>query len=391
MSSKAFSPAANLLRNSRLMAMPSAVAPPPFVSAQAPPASPYPTVQAITTPRSSAFRGEWGLKRDLPLKTSLKTTYMRYNDLDTIEHMTTFESAHDDVYTVKKWQEMGVALGADLLIPGEHSNSNFSISTVFDHPTKPETYKWRYKGPHVGKMAPTELREYILTSILPRKAEFREFVAARQKVDKIKRSLVKRGLEPTDENIAEVAENTEDVTEVDMLDLRGDRSYLERLVTEFLDLPSDEVHQTHPSAGLYYTRSKAHAANDAEFGPQAEPKIVSGRNLGFQPTAGELAGVGGIVAVTTKGYGAIRNKADRFTVHQYIPRKAYIDIKGRIILKVDEVLSGPDAMQSRDHWNPFTASGTRVADSLRDSPSGRKNTEEVLQMLEKHQMRKRVK
>ena len=231
MSSKALSPAAQLLRHSRLMAMPAPIAPPPASGAQAPPPSPYPLTQAITTPRSSAFRGDWGLKRDLPLKTSQKTTYMRYNDLDTIEHMTTFESAHDHVYTLKKWQEMDMVIegnNEDLVSDGlSRSRGSFETSpTVFDSATKPESYKWRFEGPHITSMPNVELREYVVDKILPRKEEFRAFVAARQNQERAESELRATNETVTSERIMELAAKYP-LPEVDLLALRANRACLQ--------------------------------------------------------------------------------------------------------------------------------------------------------------------
>lgn len=61
-------------------------------------------------PASSHARGNWGLKRDLPTKT--RYPFLRYTALDTLEHFTTYESASDDVLTLKKWQEMDVPSSA---------------------------------------------------------------------------------------------------------------------------------------------------------------------------------------------------------------------------------------------------------------------------------------
>src|SRR4051794_22399778 len=105
MSSKRLSPAARLFRHSKLVSI---AAPLPSKKPTSVSLSPYPTHQAITAPASSIARGDWGLKRNLPPK--ILGNYVRYNELDTIEHRTTFEPADDFVIALKKWQEMGLAV-----------------------------------------------------------------------------------------------------------------------------------------------------------------------------------------------------------------------------------------------------------------------------------------
>jgi len=337
MSTKKLSPAAHLLRNSRLMAMPAPVPPPPSLGISTPPAAPYPTLQAITTPRSSAFRGDWGLKRDLPLSKSAKTTYMRYGNLDTIEHMTTFESAHDDVYTLRKWQELDVALYPPISENDYNmDSSSFNPrSTVFDE-VKPEAYKWRYEGRFVKGMAPKDLREYIKKEVVPRKDEFYDFAARRQRVDKVRRNYIESGELVSQAQVEEDAEKLE-IEEVDMMKLRADHQYLERLVIDFLDIPINKPPSTHPSAGLHYTRSNAHVYNDPELGPQEHRKEVPGRRLGRQ-MGGQLAGIGGVVAMVQRNSTRTPKNEDRFVVHKYRPVKAGIDSKGKIQLAVDQVV-----------------------------------------------------
>lgn len=58
-------------------------------------------------------RGDWGLKRPLPSRSYLvqvSDPVLRVKQLDTIEHVTDFDSAADHVRTREKWQEMGVPM-----------------------------------------------------------------------------------------------------------------------------------------------------------------------------------------------------------------------------------------------------------------------------------------
>lgn len=121
LSRKSLSPTANLLRNSRLFALPAPLPKPPVgeafqsgvTKASDSATLPYPTQQAIATTKSSLARGDWGLKRPLPQRSYLvqvSEPVLRVNQLDTIEHVTDFDSAADHVRTREKWEAMGVPM-----------------------------------------------------------------------------------------------------------------------------------------------------------------------------------------------------------------------------------------------------------------------------------------
>ncbi|KAI4616241.1 uncharacterized protein J4E87_008753 [Alternaria ethzedia] len=121
LSRQSLSPTSNLLRNSRLFSLPNPLARPPVsdtygagISKSSDTATlPYPTHQAIATTKSSLARGDWGLKRPIPSRSHLvqvSDPVLRVTQLDTIEHVTDFESAADHVRTRQKWEEMGVPM-----------------------------------------------------------------------------------------------------------------------------------------------------------------------------------------------------------------------------------------------------------------------------------------
>lgn len=112
------SPSANLLRNSRLFAIPSPL-PLPIANRYTDlPSSDtattiYPTRAALETPKTSLKRGDWGLKRALPIKTTTKTgtpTFRIRGGIDTPEHIADFESAADHVINLKKFQELDLRI-----------------------------------------------------------------------------------------------------------------------------------------------------------------------------------------------------------------------------------------------------------------------------------------
>ncbi|KAF1348379.1 hypothetical protein EJ07DRAFT_141589 [Lizonia empirigonia] len=118
---QSLSPTAHLLRNSRLFALPNPLPRPNVGETQGAGVTkasdtatlPYPTHQAIATTKSSLARGDWGLKRNLPARSRLLQTsdpVLRVTQLDTIEHVTDFDSAADHVRTRQKFEELGVPL-----------------------------------------------------------------------------------------------------------------------------------------------------------------------------------------------------------------------------------------------------------------------------------------
>ncbi|KAF1964280.1 hypothetical protein BU23DRAFT_562066 [Bimuria novae-zelandiae CBS 107.79] len=115
------SPAATLLRNSRLFSLPNPLPRPPVsepVAAGVEKVSntatlPFPTHQAIATTPKSLARGDWGLKRPLPSRSRLlqiSDPVVKVKQLDTIEHITDFDSATDHVRTRQKFEELSIPM-----------------------------------------------------------------------------------------------------------------------------------------------------------------------------------------------------------------------------------------------------------------------------------------
>ncbi len=119
---QSLSPAAALLRNSRLFSLPNPLPRPQvgdplggggIIKASDTATLPYPTHQAITTTPASLARGDWGLKRPLPNKSYLlkvSDPVLRISQVDTIEQVTDYDSAADHVRTREKWEEMGLPM-----------------------------------------------------------------------------------------------------------------------------------------------------------------------------------------------------------------------------------------------------------------------------------------
>ncbi|KAG2412413.1 hypothetical protein HFD88_009970 [Aspergillus terreus] len=344
MASARLSPTANLLRKSRLFALPQALKPP-----QDPPTSkavfesdtatlPHPVRASIVTPASSLARGDWGLKRPLPAKsTAAKSSrpVVRVNALDTFEHVTDFESAADHTATLEKFQELHMPMS----LP---SKVNYATSIVPRHQSPFESYvdntdtskgledagakQFRHSGPWLAGQTQAEFQAY-LKQVSKKKPELlqklRERFVAKRNAERRKQA------QDNGEDLAAIGpvELTEEEFQTYLKSLRADPFSLGPVVFELLDLPSppavpsDRIGhkyyqspgtklssaeyavsgppKTHPSAGLSYTRSHALIYNHPKFGPQAYQRPVEARILRPKGrfkgrTSKAIAGVGGI-------------------------------------------------------------------------------------------------
>ena len=154
MATTRLSPAATLLRQSRLFALPASLTPPTQdVSSQPAGRSdtatlPYPIRAAIETPLSSLNRGDWGLKRPLPLKSTTKsgTPVIRIQGgIDTREHVVDFESAADHALTLRKWQELHLPISKPVTSSSrQHEIGRTVFDPSFDNTTIPSTPRSRH-------------------------------------------------------------------------------------------------------------------------------------------------------------------------------------------------------------------------------------------------------
>ncbi|KAJ5172597.1 hypothetical protein N7492_005190 [Penicillium capsulatum] len=344
MASARLSPTANLLRKSRLFALPQALQTP-----QDPPSSrtvkesdtatlPYPIRASIVTPRKSLARGDWGLKRPLPSKlTSEKSPrpVVRLQALDTYEHVTDFESAADHTATLEKFQELHMPMSlpskvnyATSVIPRHQSPFETHLDNTETSRTlgEPGAKQFRHSGPWLAGQTEAEFVEY-LDQVRRRKPELlqelRERLVAKRFAERRKQA----------QDNGEDLENLQPPTVTDaefqthLKTLRADPMALGPAIFELLDLssppavPSERIGRkyfqspvtrlsaaeyavsgppkTHPSAGLTYTRSHALTYNHPEHGPQAYQRPVEARILRpkgkFRGRSSKaIAGIGGI-------------------------------------------------------------------------------------------------
>ncbi|KAH0563208.1 hypothetical protein GP486_002225 [Trichoglossum hirsutum] len=354
MSSKRFSPTANLLRTSRLFSLPPPLPRPlPDLTSSTTIHSdtatlPSPIYAAIATPQSSLCKGDWGLKRQLPLKSTTNTTTptLRVGAIDTWEHITEFESAADHVLTVRKWQEMHMPLSA---VEGRRPTAS-TMSRPMDGPhrsvfepvldnTQPnprdpavDARRWKFRGPWLAGKTEGEFNRYLEKEIRRRRMEFRQYVRRHAVAKKV---AEKRRMDIEDGRISETEEHAITGDEISagelqdyIISLRNDKTTLNALIHSFLDLPAPPTlgligpsnhgfgtnlapvasmyaetgpPKTHPSAGLSYLRTSSYIQNHPLLGPQANPSPVQARILAPRKSAtssNNIAklGIGGIVS-----------------------------------------------------------------------------------------------
>lgn len=324
MATTKLSPAASLLRRSRLFALPSSLAPPAQeVSSQPEGRSdtatlPYPIRAALETPLYSLNRGDWGLKRPLPLKSTTKTgspVIRVQGGIDTREHIADFESAADHALTLKKWQELHLPVSKPVNISSRHHGIGKSVfDPAFDNTTIPANpardtrltdgtsgteaegrspidknspatnpKRWRHRGPWLAGMTGIEFEAYLKEAVRRRTADFRmrvrkHLVADRR--EKRRRQALEEG-EGVGSTVVEVEVTDEEIRDHMRL-LRSKPEMLGPMIAEFLDLPEGPSSQgswtndivfpygrstlaapvyadvgppkTHPSAGLSYLK-----------------------------------------------------------------------------------------------------------------------------------------
>lgn len=343
-STRSVSPGARLLRSSRMFSMPAPIQPSKGDSwpgapkgAQSATAA-HPTHLAVTTTSASRATGDWGFKRPLPLKKTLKSTYplVKIKQLDTIEEITDYQHAAAHTFSLRKFQEMNLPLTA----PTHAAHQSAPAVSVFeeDDDVTDITWekqmsegnrRWKFQGPWLAGMADDEFERYLHTSVRGKRAEFHQFL--RENLATLKTKEQERlATEERPDSAGPI--KAQDIPEGQfqeyIKDLREDRFELYRLTGLFLDLApvalgsrlqklstlapfsEREIHNnpysesgppsTHPSAGLSYLRTKSYMDNHPLYGPQKQHAPVQARVLKprapkdgqFQPAIG----VGGFVA-----------------------------------------------------------------------------------------------
>lgn len=346
------SPTSHLLQHSRLFSLPRPLPHPQIetvTSAGLYRASdtatlPYPTHQAIATPASSHFRGDWGLKRALPAKATRGITHphLRIKAHDNAAHITDFESALDHTRTEAKWREMGVPMvvkkekQTEDPIQSVYDDNNDSTNPDPKRTTGGNSARWKHRGPWISGMSEGEFEIYITSRVAERKDAFRQFMIDRivQTWRTDQERILRDGGKDTSISPYRLAEKRQEIEsnyEAEEKRLREDysrdrlNSELSAAIREFLDLPiirsrdvdasvqtqgmrrvlsswseGEAPPSTHPGAGLSYLRSNSYMENHPVHGPQASRSPVLARVLRPRQSASgsenqAKLGVGGVV------------------------------------------------------------------------------------------------
>ncbi|KAK5661261.1 hypothetical protein OQA88_11155 [Cercophora sp. LCS_1] len=316
--SRGVSPGGALLRSSRMFSLPPAIPPPSddlsnFFSASATTA--YPTHQVLTTTNAMRRRGDWGLKRALPLKKTTKSTHamVRVIEMDSMEGITDYWAASDHGITLRKFQELNLPVTIprpgrlnrpDINLPAKSSfeeDTDFTAVNPVDRAALRDK-RWKFTGPWLAGMAHGEFVRWLEKTVRPKRPEFREFLKQKLVEDahKIAAQEAQDKGEP-EPVMADAASVSEEQVINYIRKLRDNKGALYDMVGQFLDLapvqppttnpslgiptplatPSAYAERgppvTHPSAGLSYLRTSSFMENHPFYGPQKSHKPVETR------------------------------------------------------------------------------------------------------------------
>ncbi|ROT41786.1 hypothetical protein SODALDRAFT_325976 [Sodiomyces alkalinus F11] len=389
------SPGGALLRSSRMFSIPNPIPAPTSGDVRHQLGTlAFPTHLSITTPESSRARGDWGLKRPLPLRWTAKTSTpsIRVKHIDSIENVTDYASSSEHSLTLQKFHELNLPITVPAL-PNRYRMISQAVTSVFEEDSDfiaPESAqgasgadkRWRFQGPWLAGMTEGEFNKYLRTTVRNKRQEFRDFLKARL-ASEITASQQQEALDKAADPPTPV--QPRDITDEQFSQyvrrLRADRVTLFAVVSEFLDLaplnpPSAIANMsigarieskspnpyaergppvTHPSAGLSYLRSNAHAENHPLYGPQAHPSPVLARIISPRMmSAPAKLGVAGFITDTPQGDSALNRKTYRSGRARvpgistfdaeieggakcYVePRSANVNSAGKVIIKVND-------------------------------------------------------
>lgn len=354
MGARTVSPGGALLRSSRMFSMPK---PLPDMSSVSSDSSqrgsdtatrPFPQYQSITSPLASREKGDWGLKRPLPLKQTMATTtpLVRIKQVDSVEKVTDYGSAADHSLSLEKFGEMRIAMsipqedaksfGSGMNYSRGRESSSGGLKSVFEEDmdftaaqdNSADDKRWKFRGPWLARMSEGDFMKYLDKHVRPKRAEFRVLLRRNlaEQMTARRNNEAREAGNPQLPNVEPKDITAEDFTQYLRL-LRDDRVTLYALLSKFLDLAplgkpigfnansgifwhdddSTKARQSpygtsgpppsHPSAGLSYLRTNAVMDNHSVYGPQAHRAPVLSRIISprFGAAPAKL-GVGGFVA-----------------------------------------------------------------------------------------------
>jgi hypothetical protein len=303
-------------------------------------------------------------------------------DIDSIDHITDFESAADLTMTLWKFQEFELPVSMPQKRPENASHGRVlgrAVSVFEDgvdniverkkggDNTTGVVRRWKFGGPWLAGEDERDFRIYVKKRISGRKVEFRGFLRERlaEKERRMRRESARDDGTDLPESPVEISDQTvDDYIRV----LRRKPADLRPLVENFLDLPrtvavaGDAGHEsgrnyalsgpptTHPSAGLSYLRTGSRMFNHPILGPQAEKPPIQGRFLVPHTNAQghkrprALVGIGGMVADDSRSRYGNKDQQRGITrfdphipggaKHWFHPQHATVHPTGRVKLHI---------------------------------------------------------
>lgn len=426
MSSARLSPTANLLRKSRFFSLPPPLSPPPNPPTSKPvfesdtATRPYPLRASVVTPGSSLAKGDWGLKRPLPARSTWKKSsrpVVRVIEQDTFEHVTDFESASDHVMTLEKFQDMN--LPVSLLSKVDYSASrlpehtspfeeNLDNTEISEDRHKHNAKQFRQSGPSLTELTEGQFADYLkkiqngkpeIMRKLRSQLEANRLAQRRKEAQDNGQDMDHIRSEMSDEEfratIKELRENPYALGPViyDLLDIPSPASapsarlrykYFESSPTKLatIEYAKSGPPKTHPSGGLSYQRSHTQLYNHPHYGPQAFQRPVEARILRpkgkFKGRTGRaVAGVGGIAVEDVNslsfveqgappGLGSFDASVPGGGKYWVSPIRAYIDSAGKLSLASFQATAAAKAAYGVEDYKkptPATISAAARADS----------------------------
>ncbi|KAI0998673.1 hypothetical protein K3495_g9524 [Podosphaera aphanis] len=398
MSARSLSPGAAILRKSKVFAIPAPLPwrPEPNIDGQVrskTATAPCPTHLSLSTPLSSLSRGDWGLKRRLPLKTTTRTSSpsIRVQEIDTVEQITGFQSSADHAINLQKWHELNLPLTSPAV---KQSDSSLSMirRSVFDedidtlHQTNDsqvgrEAITWKFKGPWLAGFNDGEFSEYFRTHVRGRRAEFRQLLReqyAKVKTHELRSALITSGVQQEELPTVEASDVSEEELAAYIKRLRHGKKELYMIIRKFLDLPPASVSEqlnsahkveqvffnkdvskaepidefthpyaeagppkTHPSAGLSYLRTASFTPHHPVYGPQAnkppvEARVLMPKSVSNSSVRTAMIGLAGFVSRIPTGFEPQQSSYTHgFKISRHSPKNLVVRIPGLINLEPD--------------------------------------------------------
>lgn len=373
----------------------------------------------MVTPGSSLAKGDWGLKRPLPEKSTLGKSsrpVVRVIEQDTFEHVTDFESASDHVMTLEKFQDLNMPIS--LL-----SRVNYSVSHMPEHISPFEEHldntersqgrhnhnakMFRQSGPSLGDLTEAQFSVYLKRIQRQKPKLFRKL---RQVVEANRLAQRRKKAQDNGEDMENIqSEMSDDEFMTQIKAMRTDPTALGPIIYELLDIPSASSSpgrmpkpavafespptklaaieyakfgppKTHPSAGLSYQRSHTQLYNHPHYGPQASQRPVEARILRpkTKTRGGKTRAVAGIAGVAVEdvnainftgadapaGLGSFDASIPGGGKYWVSPCRAYVNADGKILLSSLQATAASKAVYGLEDHKGSTP--TRTSGALRN-------------------------